>query len=236
MYNFNSNIPSLMVCFFEKGNRMLLSIAVDGPAGSGKSSVAKKVAEVLEITYLDTGAMYRMVTLNIIRDKIDLNDIHRIETLLDDIKIEFRGDALYLNGDDVTEEIRNNIVANLVSRVAAIGIIRTRMVEMQRSIAKGQSIIMDGRDIGTHVLKNGTHKFFLVASVEERARRRIKDFKAQNIEMSLDEMINDIQSRDDQDSNRKISPLKQAVDAILVDTTTMTIDEVIDFIITEVES
>jgi len=215
---------------------MLLSIAVDGPAGSGKSSVAKKVAEMLNITYLDTGAMYRMVTLNIIRDNVDLNDIHRIENLLDTIKIEFREDGLYLNNTDVTEEIRNNIVANLVSRVAAIGIIRERMVDMQRSIAEGQSIIMDGRDIGTHVLKNGTHKFFLVASVEERAKRRIKDFKAQNIEMSLEEMINDIQSRDDQDSNRILFPLKQAEDAILVDTTTMNIEEVINFIIAEVQS
>ncbi|MBI9012032.1 MAG: (d)CMP kinase [Clostridiales bacterium] len=215
---------------------MLLSIAVDGPAGSGKSTVAKAVADALHITYLDTGAMYRMVTLNIIRESIDLKDIDRIQKLLDNIVIEFRSDGLYLNGENVTEEIRNNVVANAVSGVAAIGIIRTKMVAMQQEIAKGQSIIMDGRDIGTHVLVNASHKFYLVASVEERAKRRMRDFQAQNIHMTLEELIRDIESRDEQDMNRDISPLRQAEDAILVDTTSMTIDEVIEYIIQEVRS
>lgn len=225
-----------MVCFFEKGCKMLLSIAVDGPAGSGKSTVAKAVADALQITYLDTGAMYRMVTLNIIRESVDLEDIDCIQKLLDKIVIEFRTDGLYLNGENVTEEIRNNVVANAVSGVAAIGIVRAKMVAMQQEIAKGQSIIMDGRDIGTHVLVSASHKFYLVASVEERAKRRLKDFLDQNIDISLKELIRDIQSRDDQDMNRDISPLRQAEDAILVDTTSMTINEVIDYIIQEVRS
>lgn len=215
---------------------MLLSIAVDGPAGSGKSTVAKAVSERLNITYLDTGAMYRMVTLNLLRDKIDMDDLVLVQEVLNNIKIEFRTDGLFLNGDNVTDEIRNNIVANSVSRVAAIGIVRSKMVKMQQEIAKGQSIIMDGRDIGTHVLKDATHKFFLVASVEERAKRRLIDFKAQNIEMSLENLIKDIESRDAQDSNREISPLRQAEDAILVDTTSMGIEDVINFIIKEIQS
>lgn len=209
----------------------MLSIAVDGPAGSGKSTVAKAVADKLGITYLDTGAMYRMVTLNLLNDKIDMDNLEAVQRVLDQIKIEFKAEGLFLNGEDVTTLIRTDTVANEVSRVAAIGIVREKMVMMQREIAKGQSIIMDGRDIGTHVLTDATHKFFLVASVEERAKRRLKDFEAQGIHMSLDKMMEDIQTRDDKDSNREISPLRQADDAILVDTTSMNIEEVIAFII-----
>lgn len=215
---------------------MLLNIAVDGPAGSGKSTVAKAVAEQLDITYLDTGAMYRMVTLDLIRKEADFKNLDEVAKHLNDIVIEFRDDGLYLNNDNVTEEIRNNIVANSVSEVAAIGIVREKLVAMQQDIAKGQSIIMDGRDIGTHVLKDASHKFFLIASVEERAKRRIKDFNEQNIEMTLEEMISDIESRDYKDSNRAISPLKQAEDAMLVDTTQMTLNDVVNYIIKEIRS
>ncbi|MCH4888848.1 (d)CMP kinase [Acidaminobacter sp. JC074] len=213
---------------------MFLSIAVDGPAGSGKSTVAKAVAKNLGITYLDTGAMYRMVTLDVLRNKVSIKDMEAIKTLLDKIKIEFRTEGLFLNNDDVTTEIRNDVVANHVSDVAAIGIVREKMVAMQREIAKGQSIIMDGRDIGTHVLKDASHKFYLVASVEERAKRRLLEFEAQGIDMTLEELMKDIERRDGIDSNREINPLKQAHDAILVDTTKMTIEEVINFIMSEV--
>lgn len=215
---------------------MIVSIAVDGPAGSGKSTVAKAVAEKLNITYLDTGAMYRMVTLDVIRNNVDLNDLNQVQALLDHIKIEFRKDGLYLNDENVSIEIRNDIVANNVSDVAAVGIVRKKMVAMQQEIAKGQSIIMDGRDIGTHVLKDASHKFFLIASVEERAKRRLVDFKEQGIEMTLEALMKDIERRDHIDSNREISPLRQAEDAILIDTTLMTIDQVIHFIMTEVEN
>ncbi len=214
---------------------MILSIAVDGPAGSGKSTVAKAVAKNLGITYLDTGAMYRVVTLDVLRKDVSLNDLKAIRQLLDDISIEFRKEGLFLNGEDVTLEIRNDIVANHVSDVAAIGIVRERMVAMQRDIAKGQSIIMDGRDIGTHVLKDASHKFYLVASVEERAKRRLLEFEAQGIEITLDELKNDIERRDNIDSSREINPLRQADDAVLVDTTKMSIDEVISFIMAEVK-
>lgn len=214
---------------------MLLSIAVDGPAGSGKSTVAKKVAKALDITYLDTGAMYRMVTLDILNKNIDIHDLSEVEKVLDEIKIEFRNDGLYLNDDNVTQAIRTDVVANHVSDVAAIGMVRTKMVAMQQEIAKGQSIIMDGRDIGTHVLKDATYKFFLVASVEERANRRFKEFKSQGIDITFEELVKDIERRDHIDSSREISPLRQAEDAILVDTTTMGIEDVVDFILTEVE-
>ena len=214
---------------------MILSIAVDGPAGSGKSTVAKAVAKNLGITYLDTGAMYRVVTLDVLRKDVSLNDLKAIRRLLDEISIEFRKEGLFLNGEDVTLEIRNDIVANHVSDVAAIGIVRERMVAMQRDIAKGQSIIMDGRDIGTHVLKDASHKFYLVASVEERAKRRLLEFKAQGIDITLEELMKDIERRDNIDSSREINPLRQADDAVLVDTTKMSIDEVISFIMAEVK-
>lgn len=229
--------------FFEKGFDMLLNIAIDGPAGSGKSTVAKAVAEKLEITYLDTGAMYRMVTLNVINEDITFDkdgnisvlDEEKFSKLIDNISIVFKGQSLFLNNEDVTVTIRNSEVAKHVSKVAAIPSVRKKLVAMQQEIAKGQNIVMDGRDIGTHVLPNANYKFFLVASVEERAKRRMKDFINQKIEISMEELIEDIQNRDYQDSNRVMSPLKQADDAIRVDTTTMSIDDVIGYIIKEIQ-
>jgi cytidylate kinase len=215
---------------------MSLNIAIDGPAGSGKSTVAKAVSEALNITYLDTGAMYRMVTLNVLNENIDFEDEKKIQKLLDDIKIEFINQRLLLNGKDVTETIRNSEVAKHVSKIAAISEVRKKLVKMQQEIAKGQNIVMDGRDIGTHVLPDAEYKFFLVASVEERARRRMEDFNAQKIQITMKELMDDIQNRDQQDMNRVVSPLKQAEDAILIDTTHMTIKEVIDFILEEIKS
>lgn len=215
---------------------MTLNIAIDGPAGSGKSTVAKAVAQALNVTYLDTGAMYRMVTLKALNEHVPFDDQDKIKEVLEDLQIEFKDQRLYLNGQDVTEVIRNSEVAKHVSKIAAISQVRKKLVEMQQEIARGQNIVMDGRDIGTHVLPNAEYKFFLVASVEERARRRMSDFKAQNIEISMEELIKDIEARDQQDMNRAVSPLKQAEDAILIDTTHMTIQEVIDFILKEIQS
>ncbi len=214
---------------------MIISIAVDGPAGSGKSSVAKEVAKALDITYLDTGAMYRMVTLGLIRNKIDSADSKAVKAFMDQIKIEFRTDGLYLNDANVTKEIRNDVVTNAVSDVASLKLVRERLVAMQQDIAKGQSIIMDGRDIGTHVLKDASYKFFLDASVEERARRRMIEFTEQGIDITLDELMKDIQRRDFIDSNREITPLKQADDALHIDTTTMGLKDVIHFILKEIK-
>ena len=215
---------------------MTLNIAIDGPAGSGKSTVAKAVSQALNITYLDTGAMYRMVTLKVLNDHVAFDDVDKIKEILEDLQIEFKNQRLLLNGQDVTEVIRNSQVAKHVSKIAAISQVRKKLVEMQQEIARGQNIVMDGRDIGTHVLPNAEYKFFLVASVEERARRRMSDFKAQNIDISMKELIKDIEDRDQQDMNRAVSPLKQAEDAILIDTTHMTIQEVINFILKEIQS
>jgi len=215
---------------------MQLNIAVDGPAGSGKSTVAKAVADKLKITYLDTGAMYRMVTLNALKEQVNFDDLDAIKSILDKIDIQFKDHGLYLNGEDVTLAIRTNQVANHVSQIAALACVREKLVEMQQAIAQGQDIIMDGRDIGTHVLPEAKYKFFLVASVEERARRRMKDFVEQDIKISMEDLIKDIEMRDYKDSNRQVSPLKQAEDAILIDTTKMSIQDVIDFIIEEIQS
>ncbi len=212
----------------------LLSIAIDGPAGSGKSTVAKEIANILKITYLDTGAMYRMVTLSLLNNKIDFEDIAKIQQTLNNIQIEFLESGLYLDSKNVTDEIRSKEVANNVSKVAAIKIVREKMVLMQREIAKGQSIIMDGRDIGTHVLTEASHKFYLTATVEERARRRMIDFENQNIKITFEELLQDIKTRDENDMNRCISPLRQAEDAILVDTTEMTSEGVIDYIVRKI--
>ena len=214
---------------------MLLNIAIDGPAGSGKSTVAKAVAEKIGATYLDTGAMYRMVTLDALNQGISFDNENHINQLLENISIVFKGQALFLNGVDVTEAIRSNEVANHVSKIAAIPSVRLKLVAMQREIAKGQNIVMDGRDIGTHVLPDANFKFFLVASVEERAKRRMADFIKQKIDISMKDLISDIEKRDYQDMNRKVSPLVQAEDAILIDTTLMSADRVIDFIVKEIQ-
>jgi cytidylate kinase len=214
---------------------MKLNIAIDGPAGSGKSTVAKAIARALNITYLDTGAMYRMVTLNVINKGLAFEDEPGIQALLNHMTIEINPESFYLNGQDVSTEIRSSDVAKHVSKIAAMGFVREKLVAIQREIAEGKNIIMDGRDIGTHVLPNANFKFFLVASVEERAKRRMKDFEAQNIDITMEELMEDIKSRDEQDSNRKVSPLRQAHDAILVDTTKMSIDEVIEYIIDRVK-
>lgn len=213
---------------------MNICIAVDGPAGSGKSSVAKEVAKKLNITYLDSGAMYRCVTLYVIKENVNIEDINQVKEALNKIDIQFLGKEILLNKINVTEEIRSNEVSNLVSKVATIGVIRERLVELQKEIAKGHSIIMDGRDIGTKVLEDAPFKFYLVASVEERAKRRKKELDEKNVIIKIEELINDIKRRDYTDMNREISPLMQAEDAILVDTTKMSFDEVVKFIIKKV--
>ena len=213
---------------------MNICIAVDGPAGSGKSSVAKEVSKKLNITYLDSGAMYRCVTLYVINEQVDIEDINQVKEALKKIDIQFSGEKILLNKINVTEEIRSKEVSKLVAKVASVKVIRERLVELQKEIAKGHSIIMDGRDIGTKVLVHAEFKFFLVASVEERAKRRKKEFDEKKIIIKIEELIEDIKKRDYMDMNREISPLIQAEDAILVDTTKMSFDEVVKFIIEKI--
>lgn len=206
-------------------------IALDGPSGSGKSTIANILAKKLKISYLNTGSMYRALTLYFLdngiknEDKIDLN-------FLKNIKIDINEDRVFLNGKDVSEEIRNKIVTENVSWVSSIPLVRKYLVDMQRKISEDKSIILDGRDIGTVVFPNAKYKFFLVASSEVRAKRR---YEQNEIDKSLEEIQKDIEKRDYIDSHREISPLKKASDAIEIDSSNLTIVETIDEILRKMD-
>ena len=208
-----------------------MQVAIDGPASSGKSTISKLIAKENHFVYLDTGAMYRVVTLAVLKNQISLDDHRAIEQLVQTIEIGFSmqdgKQSVFMNGEDVTDEIRSVEVTRNVSAVSALKEVRTRLVHLQREIAENHSIIMDGRDIGTVVLPQAEIKIFLVASVEERAKRRFIENQEKGIEMTYEELVEDIRRRDHIDSTRKESPLKKAEDAIEIDTTTMTIDDVV---------
>ena len=214
---------------------MTFVVAIDGPAGSGKGSITKLVGEEIGLINIDTGAMYRSVSLNIIRAKVKLDDIDAISRILDNIKLDFKKDGdvmrFYLNGEEVTEEIRSKEVNEIVSQVSHIPLVRTRMVDLQRKIAEGKRVIMEGRDIGTNVFPNADVKIYLDASAEERANRRFKQNKENGIEIPYEEVLKNVIFRDTSDKTSSVAPLKQADDAILVDSTNMTIEEVKDRII-----
>ncbi len=205
-------------------------VAIDGPAGSGKSSISKMVAAKRGFTHLDTGAMYRAVTLEALNRKIDLNDEAQYD-FLDEISIIYKNGIIYLNGVDVSKEIRTVEITNAVSTPSKIKRVRDKMVDFQRESGKYGKILMDGRDIGTVVFPNADLKIFLTASPEVRAERRCKENETLGIESDYDKILNDIIVRDNKDSTREIAPLKKADDAILVDTSYMSIDEVVNKII-----
>ena len=209
-------------------------IAIDGPAGSGKSTIAKLVALELGFEYLDTGAMYRMVTLLLVNKKISLEDIRSIEKELKNMKIDILNNRFFLNNVDVTDEIRTPIVSENVSKVAKIKEIRYKMVELQREISKSKNTILDGRDIGTVVFPNAEIKIYLIADEVERAKRRYSELK-NNSEISFEDVLKNIVERDRIDSTRVESPLKKAEDAIEIDTTGNTIEEVKEKILQEIE-
>ncbi len=207
-----------------------IQIAIDGPAGSGKSTIAKAIAQQLDLTHIDTGAMYRAVTLEAMQRKIDLADPLAYQ-FLTQTSVRFTNNKIYLNEVDVTSQIHQPEVSERVSIVAAHRVVRDYMVKLQQLAAAEGRIIMDGRDIGTVVLPNAMIKIFLHASVEERATRRLKDYHAQGIEMDLDTLIKDIEKRDHIDSTRNVNPLRQAEDAIAFDTTHSTIEQSINALI-----
>jgi cytidylate kinase len=210
-------------------------VAIDGPAGSGKSTIAKIIAKDFGFTYLDTGAMYRMVTLYILQKGIPANDREKIVESLDEITLDIQENRFYLNGKDVSEEIRTPEVTSSVSPVSAIKEVREKLVDLQREISLGKKVILDGRDIGTVVFPNAELKIFLVASAEERAKRRLKEFSEKGIEINYEEVLKGIVERDYIDSTRKESPLKKAQDAIELDTSSLNIEEVVEKISALVE-
>ena len=206
-------------------------IAIDGPAGAGKSTISRKVAEKLEFTYLDTGAMYRAFTLLILKKEIPLRNTKLIEKALEDFKIMFIDNKIFMNNLDVTKDIRSEEVTSNVSYISSLPFVRKKMVELQRKIGQNNNIVVEGRDIGTVVFPNADYKFYLDASIETRAKRRLKDENDSCKTSSLDEMIDKIIKRDKYDSTRKVAPLKKANDAIYIDSTEMTIEEVCDRIL-----
>lgn len=202
-------------------------VAIDGPAGSGKSTVAKILAKKYAMTYLDTGAMYRMCALYFIENEISIDKKKNIEENLPLINIDIEKDKFFLNGKDVSLEIRTPEVTGLVSYVAKIKEIREKMVELQRKISEGKDVILDGRDIGTVVFPNADLKIFLVASPEERAKRRMKDYEEKGIHEDYEKVLASILERDFIDSTRKEGPLKKASDAVEISTDGDTIDETV---------
>lgn len=209
-----------------------MNVAIDGPAGAGKSTIAKLVAKKESFLYVDTGAMYRSIALHFIENNVDVDNEAAIKNALSDINIEIKYEdevqQVYLNGVNVSTKIRQEKVGNMASKVAAKQPVRDKLLDLQRNIASSNDVIMDGRDIGTHVLPNAELKIYLTASVEKRAKRRYDELinKGENADLTV--ISEDIQKRDYQDMNREIAPLKQADDAVLLDSSDMTIDEVVD--------
>ncbi|WP_283601741.1 (d)CMP kinase [Ligilactobacillus aviarius] len=212
-----------------------IQVAIDGPASAGKSTVAKIVAKKLHFIYCDTGAMYRSVTFAALKNHIKLDDDQALKELLKTIEIRFvpaePEQRVFVNDEEVTQAIRTPEITNNVSLVSAQPSVRAELTKRQQEIAEAGGIVMDGRDIGTTVLPNAEVKIFLVASVHERAVRRFKENQTRGIDTPLDVLEKEIEERDYKDSHREISPLTQAKDAVLVDTTSLTIDQVVDQIL-----
>lgn len=213
----------------------MLNIAIDGPSGAGKSTVSKLLAKKLGIIYLDTGAMYRAVALYVDRLGVDVNDKEKVVPLLSEISIEFRGDGdekrIYLNGEDVSSAIREHRISKLASDVSRIKEVRLFLVEQQREIAAKNDIVLDGRDITSFVLPESKYKFFLTATPEERAKRRYEELRAKGEEVSYDKILKDVNDRDYNDTHRDFAPLVQTDDAVLIDSTNLNTDEVIEVIL-----
>lgn len=209
---------------------MNISVAIDGPAGAGKSTIASIIADRFNLMYINTGSMYRAVTLMCIRQNIVYTDSHAVCNLTKSLDMYFDGDRLIVKGEDVSDEIRHPEISNNVSNYASIPELREILVELQQSIADKYNVIMDGRDIGTVVLKDSPLKFFLTASAEERAKRRCSELNEKGIEVEYNNILNDIIKRDYIDSNREINPLKKAENAIEIDSSKLCINEVVELI------
>lgn len=208
----------------------MLRIAIDGPGGAGKSTIAKLVADKYGLDYVDTGAMYRAVALNAIRNDVDQADEAAITEMLKDTVIDFNGTSIILNGEDVSGFIRTQEVSMAASNVSKLGPVRTLVSNLSRSMAETKDLVMDGRDIGTNVITDAEVKVFLTASAEVRAKRRYDQLVEAGKEADYDTILEEIEARDYQDTHRELNPLKQADDAEYLDTSDMTIEEVVESI------
>ena len=209
----------------------MIRIAIDGPGGAGKSTIAKLVGNELGLEYIDTGAMYRAIGLKLNREGIAPDDVKSIHDILEKTSIDFVNGKIILDGDDISDVIRTQEISKLASTYSQIPDVRSKLVDLQRKIAEGKGVIMDGRDIGTNVLPNAELKIFLTADPMVRARRRFDELRAKGVVAVFSDIFEEIKDRDFQDMNRKLNPLAQADDAILVDTSDMSIDEVVSTIV-----
>ena len=203
-------------------------VAIDGPAGSGKGTVAKILADKCNLTYIDTGAMYRAVAYQVLKDDISIGDENKIVEIAKNSKIDFTDGKTYLNGEDISKEIRTMEVTRIVSPISSIVKLREILVDLQREMAKGCNVIMEGRDITTVVFPNATYKFYLDATVEERAHRRYIENKEKGMDVSYDEILENIKKRDYNDMHKEVGSLTRTEDSIYVDSTNLTIEEVVE--------
>ena len=211
-------------------------IAIDGPAGAGKSTIAKLVGKKFDLMYINTGAMYRAVALMAERNDVKPEEVEKLVKLVDTMEMHFENDDLILNGVNVQEEITMPEISAIVSNYASIPEVRAKLVELQRNMSEKYDVIMDGRDIGTVVLKNSKFKFFLTASAEERANRRYKELTERGLEVNYDEILSEIIRRDTIDSTREVDPLRKADDAIEIDSSNYNINEVTEIICNYIEN
>ncbi|MBQ1901744.1 MAG: (d)CMP kinase [Lachnospiraceae bacterium] len=216
-----------------------MNIAIDGPAGAGKSTIAKRVSKKLGYVYVDTGAMYRTMALYFLRNKIDGSDEAAVSASLDDVSVEIKyvdgEQKVLLNKEDVTGLIRTEEVGNMASATSKYSAVREKLLELQRDLARKMDVVMDGRDIGTTILPDAEVKIYLTASVDARGQRRYDELKARGVECDLEQIKKDIEDRDYRDMHREVSPLKQAADAYYLDSSDMDIDEVTEAIIQRIK-